>query len=280
MAANFWESTHCKNWLLKKEQVEMSNEKDKKYLTDLELKKIRIFFVHWITCLGKNLHLRQRVVATAVVYWKRFYLHNSFDEFEPALLGGTCIYLASKVEECNIKVDSILAQMKAIGQDKKDRSESPVQFSWYQTSQIIQCEFYLIDGLHCHLLLYHPYTCLQEYLVDSGLEDCKDEAWKIINDSYRTDVYLMYPPYIITLACIYLTGLVKDKEAPESDRELRISKWFSELNVGDLTPVGEVVQEILSVYEVWGNETTFLRDVSVLLKKKLHRVGNDPSNDK
>ncbi len=43
-----------------------------------------------------------------------------------------------------------------------------------------------------------------------------------MNDSYRTDVLLLYPPHIIALACIYLVAFQKDKD---------VSQWFSELNV-------------------------------------------------
>lgn len=49
--------------------------------------------------VGLSLKLRHRVVATACVYFRRFYLENSFCEFEPALVGATCLQLASKVEE-------------------------------------------------------------------------------------------------------------------------------------------------------------------------------------
>jgi len=268
MSANYWESTQYKNWTLKREEIEAANQKDKKYLTEIEIKKLRIFFAHYITILGKTLHLRQRVVATAIVYWKRFYLNNSFVEFEPALMGGTCIYLASKVEECNIKVDTIINNMKSL---EKDKDNCPVKFTEYKTSEIIENEFNLMDGLKCHLLLFHPYTYLQGYLNDAGLVDCTDDAWRIINDSYRTDVYLMYPPHIITLACIYLSGFSKDTN---NGRQSKISHWFSELNV-DLTQVGEVLQEILTLYEIWGNEITFSKDITYILTKKLPPVNNN-----
>ncbi len=80
------------------------------------------------------------------------------------------------------------------------------------------------------------------YLADANLNDCLDTAWyvififftgdfvadrtclirKLVNDSYRTDVLLLYPPHIIALACIYLVAFQKDKD---------VSQWFSELNV-------------------------------------------------
>lgn len=56
-----------------------------------------------------SLKLRHRVVATACVYFRRFYIEYSFCEFEPALIGATCIQLASKVEESmHYKSDDLL----------------------------------------------------------------------------------------------------------------------------------------------------------------------------
>ncbi len=42
---------------------------------------------------------RQRAIVTAFVYFKRFYLLNSFKEYDPHLLVPTTIYLASKVRD-------------------------------------------------------------------------------------------------------------------------------------------------------------------------------------
>lgn len=49
--------------------------------------------------LGEGLKLRQQVIATATVYFKRFYARNSLKNIDPLLLAPTCLFLASKVEE-------------------------------------------------------------------------------------------------------------------------------------------------------------------------------------
>lgn len=43
--------------------------------------------------------LRQQVIATATVYFKRFYARNSLKNIDPLLLAPTCLLLAIKVEE-------------------------------------------------------------------------------------------------------------------------------------------------------------------------------------
>jgi cyclin C len=47
-------------------------------------------------------------------------------------------------------------------------------------------------------------------------------AWRVVNDTYRTDVCLMYPPALIALACLNMSCLIQKRDAKQ---------WFSELSV-------------------------------------------------
>ena len=42
------------------------------------------------------------MIATATVYFKRFYARNSLKSIDPLLLAPTCTFLASKVEEFGV----------------------------------------------------------------------------------------------------------------------------------------------------------------------------------
>ena len=44
----------------------------------------------------------------------------------------------------------------------------------------------------------------------------------LINDSYKMDLILIYPPHLIALACIYVASMVKDKDN---------TAWFEQLRV-------------------------------------------------
>lgn len=61
-----------------------------------------------IQILGEQLKLRQQVIATATVYFKRFYARNSLKCIDPLLLAPTCVFLASKVEEFGVISNSRL----------------------------------------------------------------------------------------------------------------------------------------------------------------------------
>lgn len=77
------------------------------YLNQLE-KLIIIFFFLVIQILGEQLKLKQQVIATATVYFKRFYARNSLKCIDPLLLSPTCVFLASKVEEFGVISNSRL----------------------------------------------------------------------------------------------------------------------------------------------------------------------------
>lgn len=62
----------------------------------LEFSQIVLMLV--IQTLGENLRLRQQVIASATIYFRRFYSKYSLKSIDPFLLAPTCLFLATKVE--------------------------------------------------------------------------------------------------------------------------------------------------------------------------------------
>lgn len=54
------------------------------------------------------------------------------------------------------------------------------------------------------------------------LNECLQMAWEIVNDSYRLDLPLVHPPYLLAIAAIYITCNFQEKE---------YRTWFKTLNV-------------------------------------------------
>jgi cyclin C len=242
MAGNFWLSSHCMQWLLDKHEVLAGRQEDLKLLTDEEIQKIHVFFANFIQALGELLKLRQQVIATATVYFKRFYARNSFGCVDPLLLAPTCVFLASKVEECgiisNTKFPSTCQQVvKKLGYAFK--SDLPYI---YRMGHILECEFYLMEMMDCCLIVYHPYRPLTQYVADIGQEETLlPLAWRIVNDTYRSDVCMLYPPYLIALAALHMACVVHQKDCKQ---------WFAELSV-DMGKVLEITQHMLQFYKMW-----------------------------
>jgi len=111
-------------------------------------------------------------------------------------------------------------------------------------TKLAEMEFYLVDELECDLTIFHPYrtllTLCKKEISDSaslfgseegeadeagvgiGAEDgprywgtgegqlemsdgALQTAWFILNDTYRSELCLLYPPHIIAIAALYLT---------------------------------------------------------------------------
>ncbi len=76
----------------------------------------------------------------------------------------------------------------------------------------------------CCLILYHPYRPLIQFVTDLAPDDSAllQVAWRVVNDSLRTEVSLMYPPSLIALSCLHIASVLQKKDTKQ---------WFSELNV-------------------------------------------------
>nr|AEE63299.1 unknown [Dendroctonus ponderosae] len=241
MAGNFWQSSHNQQWILDKQDLVRERQHDLAILTDEEYQKIFIFFSSVIQTLGEQLKLRQQVIATATVYFKRFYARNSLKCIDPLLLAPTCIFLASKVEEFGVISNTrLISTCQTVIKNKFGYAYS--QEFPYRTNHILECEFYLLESLDCCLIVYQPYRPLLQLVQDIGHEEqLLTLAWRIVNDSLRTDVCLLYPPYQIAIGCLGIACVILQKDQ---------KTWFAELNV-DLEKIQEIGKNIMNLFELW-----------------------------
>lgn len=196
MAGNFWHSSHYQQWILDKQDLIRERQHDLQILSEEEHQKLFIFFANLVQVLGEQLKLRQQVIATATVYFKRFYARNSLKSIDPLLLAPTCIFLASKVEEFGVISNSrLVSTCQTVIKNKFSYAYS--QEFPYRTNHILECEFYLLENLDCCLIVFQPYRPLLQLVNDVGPNEDQllTLTWRIINDSLRTDVSLLYPPY-------------------------------------------------------------------------------------
>ncbi|XP_073117271.1 cyclin-C1-1 isoform X3 [Elaeis guineensis] len=236
MAANFWTSSHCK-LLLDPDKVDVVPLLDKeKGLTQEEFRLIKIHMTFYILKLAQQVKVRQRVIATAVTYFRRVYTRyvgiswKSMTEYDPRLVAPTCLYLASKAEESTVQARLLVFYIKKMCSDEKYR---------FEIKDILEMEMKLLEALDYYLVVYHPYRPLLQLLQDAGMGDLTQVAWGLVNDTYKMDLILIYPPYMIALACIYIAVVLKEKET---------TAWFEELRV-DMNVVKNIAIEILDFYD-------------------------------
>ncbi|XVF32135.1 hypothetical protein REPUB_Repub17cG0056000 [Reevesia pubescens] len=232
MAANFWTSSHVKQ-LLDPEDVDVVQQQDKdKGITLEEFKLIKMHMANYILKLAQHVKVRQRVVATAVTYMRRVYTRKSMSEYDPRLVAPTCLYLASKAEESTVQARLLVFYIKKIYSDEKYR---------YEIKDILEMEMKILEALNYYLVVFHPYRTLSQLLQDAGMNDVSmtQLSWGLVNDTYKMDLILIHPPYLIALACIYIASVYREKD---------ITTWFEELRV-DMNVVKNISMEILDFYE-------------------------------
>lgn len=255
MAGNFWQSSHYLQWIVDRQDVLKERQEDLKVISADDYQKILIFFANLVQALGEALKVRQQVIATATVYFKRFYARNSLKCIDPFLMAPTCIFLASKVEEFGVISNTRLIQTCQTVVKNKFSHAYPQEYQ-YRISHVLDCEFYLLEMMDCCLIVFQPYRPLTQYCHDLGDGDVLPLAWRIVNDSLRTDVSLLYPPYLIALAAIHMACIILQKDCKQ---------WFSELNV-DLDKILEITKLILSLYEIWKNYDE-KKDIAAILSR-------------
>jgi hypothetical protein len=134
------------------------------------------------------------------------------------------------VEEHTLPAKVIIAHMNSL---------SSIEHAFpYSVSHVYDYEFKLIAALDFDLIIFHPYRPMMQYCADANFTDLLATSWPILNDSYLTDACLMYPPYLIAIACIYLAGTLADKD---------MRPWVTTLSVSS-QDLSDLAQYLASMY--------------------------------
>lgn len=134
--------------------------------------------------------------ATALTYYKRFYLNNSVMDHHPKQILVTSVYLACKVEEFNISMNQFVENVKG------DRERA--------ASLILSNELLLMQQLKYHLTVHNPYRPIEGFLIHfkthmKGMQDSdkfRTEIEALVEKIYFTDAILLFAPSQIGLAVV------------------------------------------------------------------------------
>ncbi|EGT44647.1 hypothetical protein CAEBREN_14857 [Caenorhabditis brenneri] len=265
MAQNFWKSSHAQQWMFDKTEIWKQRGEDMKVYSEEEYNRLNIFWANFITAVATEcahsqanvgVKLRQQVIATAIVYFKRFYLRQSFRDMCPFLVASTALFLACKVEEhTSLSVSSFLKNTSLV---LPKRWGVPFETNSTKNGVVYDSEFILVEILDCCLVVHHPFRPMIEFLDDfrqfslsaSGTNTpVKDtdaieaQCQKVANDSLRCDVGLIFPPHIVALSSIIVAMELMG-------RGEELEGWLVEVDV-DLEKVTDCVDQIYKMYNLW-----------------------------
>ncbi|RYQ90445.1 hypothetical protein Ahy_B09g096548 isoform C [Arachis hypogaea] len=158
-----------------------------------EEQSIKVFYENKLQEVCKNFHFPHKIQATALIYFKRFYLHWSVMEHQPKHIMLTCIYAACKIEENHVSAEEL---GKGISQDHQ----------MILNNEMISLEF--------DLIVYAPYRSLEGFMDDMEdfcnasedqlqmLKRLQDTARLEIDKMMLTDAPLLFPPAQLALAAL------------------------------------------------------------------------------
>lgn len=145
-----------------------------------------------------------QVKATAISFFKKFYLFNSVVEFHPKNILYTCLFLAAKSENYFISIESFCKALQKT--EPKD---------------VLDLEFTVLLALKFTLLVHHPFRPLYGFFLDfqavllhpspalsdvnvDKLGELYDAAKRWLNEfAMLSDVTFLFTPPQIALAAMY-----------------------------------------------------------------------------
>lgn len=222
MSADYWSSSQRTKWQVSRETLEENRRRlivlEKKLVQSGLIKdqphirydaNMRIYLHTLLVKLGRRLNVRQVALATAEVYLVRFLVRVSLREINIYLLITTCLYVACKIEECPQHIRLIVSEARNLWPE----------YIPQDVGKLAEFEFYLIEEMDMYLVLHHPYKSLiqiRDFLEGNsslyGFTLGKDDlqhAWSLLNDSYITDLHLLFPPHTIAIAAVYISIVLR-----------------------------------------------------------------------
>jgi len=201
-----------------------------------------------ITCAflqdaGMQLRLPQLTIATAVVFFHRFFVRHKLRDFERMIIAATCLFLAAKVEETPKKLKDVIEIMYTIKYKKEIKPDS-MEFQQLK-DQILTNELIVLQTIAFDLTVEHPYKFLLTYVKGiKGNRQLAQVAWNFVNDSLRTTLCLQFKPQLIASAAIYLASKFLKYDLPEGKNK----PWWEVLDA-KIEDLDEISNQILDLYD-------------------------------
>ncbi|CAE7189338.1 unnamed protein product [Rhizoctonia solani] len=193
---------------------------------------LRAYGCKLIQQAGLLLKQNQVAMSTAQILFQRFWYVTSFKQFSVSDIGMGALYLASKLEECPVRMrdlinvfDLLLARAKhGLQTDQQSFRYTPMGYfdaTFYDAKDaLVVAEMQILKRLGFDVRARLPYGTMVNYAQVLNLTDAKGKngdgvpqlAWSYLNDALQTPVYALYP--VSTIACAALHLAVRQAGIP------------------------------------------------------------------
>ncbi|KAM7481850.1 hypothetical protein LguiB_006433 [Lonicera macranthoides] len=204
-----------------------------------EEKLLRAFYEFKIQDVCDAFKFPRKIQATALIYFKRFYLQWSVMEHHPKEIMLTCIYTACKAEENHVLAEEL---GRGIEQDHHT---------------ILNNEMLVLQSLGFDLIVYAPYRALEGFVSDmeefcepsEQLQLLKESSKVEIDRTMLTEAPLLFPPGQLALAALRKANNLH--AVPDFDRYLEsmVSGHHPTHTIAELTVSLNVIDSLISKLE-------------------------------
>ncbi|KAF8004863.1 hypothetical protein HF325_000320 [Metschnikowia pulcherrima] len=223
------------------------------------------FFGQQIVQICAHFKMPTQVKATAISFFRKFYLVNSVMEYRPRNILYTAVFLAAKLENYFISIDTFCLRLP------KTKPEDILGLEFIillalKFSLLVHHAFRPLYGffLDFQLLLLHPAPAMYDVNVDT-IGQLYDRAKTWLNDhALLSDAPFLYTPPQIALAALY------DSDKRITERYLRLKFLGGEeaKNQADRDRFDLHVRTIKKCIKIAKQETATSREESTKIDEK------------
>ncbi|KAJ3543368.1 hypothetical protein NM688_g5863 [Phlebia brevispora] len=141
--------------------------------------------VEFLYRLAVSLALPASAMYTAATWFHRFYMRYSMEDYHRQDVAATCIFLATKTEECGRKLRDV-AKVYCSKLSKQKLEDIPDDSREVEESQtaILYTEEVLLEALCFDFVVATPHAELVDLLdTEQDKPEVEEYAWTIANDS-------------------------------------------------------------------------------------------------
>jgi hypothetical protein len=192
-------------------------------------------------------------IATALVFFHRFFARQSFKKHDRSTLAATCLHLAGKVEETPRKLSMVIQVVNVVKhRGKKGPIDPKSQEFAKQKECLLTSERVLLHTVAFELSIEHPYTFLlpmvKKVSTDKMLsKELIQTSWNFVNDSYGTNLCLQFKPRDIAAAMVYLSIKYVKLSKPETNIG-DSTEWLPQLQLRDDNAKG-ICWQLMELYQ-------------------------------
>ncbi|KAF8674259.1 hypothetical protein HU200_048080 [Digitaria exilis] len=206
----------------------------------------RVFYEQKIQEVCGAFKFPHKIQATAIIFFKRFFLQWSVMEHHPKHIMLTCIYISCKVEENHVSAEEL---GKGIKQDHQI---------------ILNNEMVLLKTLDFDLIVYAPYRSIEGFIDDlegfcregngalQRLKELRQTAISYTDRMILTDAPLIYTPGKLALAALHKSNDILGVFDFERYLETVFSRQHSECTVEQFVQSINAVHYLVKLFDWLG----------------------------